>query len=117
VVGELLASPERRRAMADAARALGRPDAAAAIVDDLIAWLSPEDSGQNDDGEGGAEELPELDEREAPAETGEVPSARGVFPPDAQARRAMARRRSRPRSAAWTAGDRYYGTRAVGAWE
>ena len=35
----LLTSPERRRSMAEAARRLGRPDAAAAIVDDLLGWL------------------------------------------------------------------------------
>jgi UDP-N-acetylglucosamine--N-acetylmuramyl-(pentapeptide) pyrophosphoryl-undecaprenol N-acetylglucosamine transferase len=38
-VNELLGDRERRRAMADAARALGRPDAAAAIVDDLFSFL------------------------------------------------------------------------------
>jgi len=36
----LLTAPERRRAMASAARRLGRPDAAAAVVDDLLGWLS-----------------------------------------------------------------------------
>lgn len=35
----LLDAPARRRRMADAARAHGRPDAAAAVVDDLLAWL------------------------------------------------------------------------------
>jgi UDP-N-acetylglucosamine--N-acetylmuramyl-(pentapeptide) pyrophosphoryl-undecaprenol N-acetylglucosamine transferase len=35
----LLDEPERRHAMAAAARDRGRPDAAAAIVDDLVAWL------------------------------------------------------------------------------
>lgn len=35
----LLSSAEERRRMAKAARALGRPDAAAAIVDDLLAWI------------------------------------------------------------------------------
>jgi UDP-N-acetylglucosamine--N-acetylmuramyl-(pentapeptide) pyrophosphoryl-undecaprenol N-acetylglucosamine transferase len=38
-VNELLGDRERRRAMADAARTLGRPDAAAAIVDDLLGFL------------------------------------------------------------------------------
>ena len=38
-VGELLSAPEKRRAMAIAARRGGRPDAAQAIVDDLIAWV------------------------------------------------------------------------------
>lgn len=35
----LLTAPERRRAMANAARRLGRPDAAAAVVDDLLGWI------------------------------------------------------------------------------
>lgn len=35
----LLDNPERRRAMATASRRLGRPDAAAAIVDDLLTWI------------------------------------------------------------------------------
>jgi len=39
-LGGLLSSPDRRRAMAAAARRLGRPDAAAAVVDDLFAWLA-----------------------------------------------------------------------------
>ncbi|MGF1465745.1 MAG: undecaprenyldiphospho-muramoylpentapeptide beta-N-acetylglucosaminyltransferase [Sandaracinaceae bacterium] len=38
----LLDEPGRRRAMAEAARRHGRPDAAAAIVDDLHAWIGPE---------------------------------------------------------------------------
>lgn len=38
-VAALLDDRERRLAMAAAARAEGRPDAAAAIVDDLVAWL------------------------------------------------------------------------------
>jgi hypothetical protein len=44
-VHTLLTHPDRRRAMADAARRRGRPDAAAAIVDDLLAFLGvPNDS-------------------------------------------------------------------------
>jgi UDP-N-acetylglucosamine--N-acetylmuramyl-(pentapeptide) pyrophosphoryl-undecaprenol N-acetylglucosamine transferase len=44
-VQTLLTHPERRRAMAEAARRRGRPDAAAAIVDDLLAYLGvPNDS-------------------------------------------------------------------------
>lgn len=35
----LLGDPNRRRAMAEAARRRGRPDAAASIVDDLCEWL------------------------------------------------------------------------------
>lgn len=38
-LGDLLADPNRRRGMAEAARALGKPDAAASIVDDLCSWL------------------------------------------------------------------------------
>jgi UDP-N-acetylglucosamine--N-acetylmuramyl-(pentapeptide) pyrophosphoryl-undecaprenol N-acetylglucosamine transferase len=38
-VERLLADDDARAAMADRARALGKPDAAAAIVDDLFAWL------------------------------------------------------------------------------
>jgi UDP-N-acetylglucosamine--N-acetylmuramyl-(pentapeptide) pyrophosphoryl-undecaprenol N-acetylglucosamine transferase len=38
----LLDEPARRARMAEAARAQGRPDAAAAIVDDLLAWVGGE---------------------------------------------------------------------------
>ncbi len=38
-VGSLVTSPEKRGQMARAARGLGRPDAAAAIVDDLLSWI------------------------------------------------------------------------------
>ncbi len=38
----LLESPDRRRAMASAMRERGRPDAAAAIVDDLLLWVDGE---------------------------------------------------------------------------
>lgn len=39
VTRELLEHEDRRRTMASAARAAGRPDAAAAIVDDMLEWL------------------------------------------------------------------------------
>jgi len=39
LIGGLLADPARRQAMARVAREHGRPDAAAAIVDDMIGWL------------------------------------------------------------------------------
>jgi len=39
LVRALLDDPVRRREMADAARAHGKPDAAAAIVDDMMGWL------------------------------------------------------------------------------
>ncbi len=45
----VLDRPEHRRAMADAARNAGRPEAAAAIVDDLFRWLHRgEDSGSEE---------------------------------------------------------------------
>jgi UDP-N-acetylglucosamine--N-acetylmuramyl-(pentapeptide) pyrophosphoryl-undecaprenol N-acetylglucosamine transferase len=111
-VRDVLADPARRRAMADAARALGRPDAAAAIVDDLLAWLAP-GSGQDSDGEG-----EDGDVFKGDTEGGSL--AHALYKPvqlDGPARRGSARRRSRPHSAAWTQPDRYYGTRAVGALE
>jgi UDP-N-acetylglucosamine--N-acetylmuramyl-(pentapeptide) pyrophosphoryl-undecaprenol N-acetylglucosamine transferase len=43
----LLEQEERRRAMATAARGQGRPDAAAAIVDDLLEWLGAGSQGQS----------------------------------------------------------------------
>ena len=39
LIGDLLDDPARRQAMARAARSHGRPDAAAAIVDDMMGWL------------------------------------------------------------------------------
>lgn len=52
-VKTLLTHPERRRAMADAARRRGRPDAAAAIVDDLLSFLGiPSDSVPDPSGNG-----------------------------------------------------------------
>lgn len=41
----LVEQDERRRAMAQAARSQGRPDAAAAIVDDLLEWLGQGQGG------------------------------------------------------------------------
>lgn len=50
-VRELLRGNAQRRNMAEAARRLGRPEAAAAIVDDLCAWLGmPTDGAASDDG-------------------------------------------------------------------
>ena len=40
LIGGLLDDPSRRQAMACAARDHGRPDAAAAIVDDMMGWLA-----------------------------------------------------------------------------
>lgn len=54
----LVVSPERRRTMATAARRLGRPDAAAAIVDDLIGWLSEAGRSVATSASGGGPEEP-----------------------------------------------------------
>jgi UDP-N-acetylglucosamine--N-acetylmuramyl-(pentapeptide) pyrophosphoryl-undecaprenol N-acetylglucosamine transferase len=43
LVGGLLDDPEKRQTMAQAARDHGRPDAAAAIVDDMMGWLGSAD--------------------------------------------------------------------------
>jgi UDP-N-acetylglucosamine--N-acetylmuramyl-(pentapeptide) pyrophosphoryl-undecaprenol N-acetylglucosamine transferase len=43
LVRDLMGDPARRRAMSDAARGRGRPDAAAAIVDDVCDWLGWDD--------------------------------------------------------------------------
>lgn len=49
-VRELLRANVQRRNMAEAARRMGRPEAAAAIVDDLCAWLGvPADGASPDD--------------------------------------------------------------------
>jgi UDP-N-acetylglucosamine--N-acetylmuramyl-(pentapeptide) pyrophosphoryl-undecaprenol N-acetylglucosamine transferase len=51
-LSELLGDTEARRRMAEAARRLGRPDAAAAIVDDLCDWLGcPEVTEGEPDGD------------------------------------------------------------------
>lgn len=113
-VSRLLSQPDVRRSMADAARTFGRPDAAAAIVDDLSAWLGGA-SGDSfeDDSEGAAEDG-------TPSEANK-PSVRrllAAFPPDSTGRAATtARRRAQRRSSAWSQADRYYGARTVGAWE
>jgi UDP-N-acetylglucosamine--N-acetylmuramyl-(pentapeptide) pyrophosphoryl-undecaprenol N-acetylglucosamine transferase len=49
-VRELLSGRSRRRDMADAARKLGRPEAAAAIVDDLCAFLGVPADGSTSEG-------------------------------------------------------------------
>lgn len=46
---ELLSSAEARRNMSHAARGLGRPDAAAAIVDDLLGWFGVAESAGNEE--------------------------------------------------------------------
>lgn len=63
VVRDVVEHDERRRAMASAARLQGKPDAAAAIVDDLIEWLglaqggAAAEGGHSDD-EAGTSEPP-----------------------------------------------------------
>ena len=47
--------------MADAARRLGRPDAAAAIVDDLLGWLGVPNAGQPEPGSEGDDRGTESD--------------------------------------------------------
>jgi UDP-N-acetylglucosamine--N-acetylmuramyl-(pentapeptide) pyrophosphoryl-undecaprenol N-acetylglucosamine transferase len=112
-IGDLLADPARRRAMAEAARGLGRPDAAAAIVDDLWEWLGYAGGEEEGDDAAGAPEQ----EAESPEPRSERVALVSQFPPDAGQRRAMARRRGRRRSLAWSHADLYYGTRAVAALE
>jgi UDP-N-acetylglucosamine--N-acetylmuramyl-(pentapeptide) pyrophosphoryl-undecaprenol N-acetylglucosamine transferase len=77
-VRDLLRGTTRRRAMAEAARRLGRPDAAAAIVDDLCAWL-----GVPADGTG---------ETSEPSKLSAVPSAPPPKPEDPSARARISRR-------------------------
>lgn len=115
-IARLLENPEQRRRMAEAARALGRPDAAAAIVDDLCSWLGCASTELDSDGsglsEGGEPSEGETDESEPPARGKHL-----SFPPAADQRIARARQRPRRRSLAWSHTDRYYGTRAVGVLE
>lgn len=115
-LAELLDHPERRTAMADAARKLGRPEAAAAIVDDLCDWLGcstvdPETDCDDDDA-AADDPTPRADKSEA-----RQIATESAFPPDAGQRRIMARRRARRRSLAWSQPDLYYGTRAIAALE
>lgn len=85
VVG-LLDAPHERARMADAARAHGRPDAAAAIVDDLFAWLGgpsarakvPRATGAGTDG-GGAR-FASVDFRAGRA-ISTIPPRRSTLPP------------------------------------
>lgn len=79
----LLDDPAARRAMAERARGRGRPDAAAAIVDDLLLWLgdSREDRGEPETEEspsetGGASSLP----KEDPEGASRTASLRGSRP-------------------------------------
>ena len=118
-VSRLLSQPEERRRMAEAARSLGRPDAAAAIVDDLCAWLGCASNELDSDGEG--DDVGSIDGLHAADDDDEPgPRLHVSFPPASDQRRALAAaasRRSRRRSVAWSHTDRYYGTRAVGSLE
>lgn len=114
-LAELLDRPEQRTAMAEAARKLGRPEAAAAIVDDLCEWLGCSTVGPDSD------DSDEEAAAEPPGPTGKNEARQiateSAFPPDAGQRRMMARRRGRRRSLAWSQPDLYYGTRAIAALE
>jgi UDP-N-acetylglucosamine--N-acetylmuramyl-(pentapeptide) pyrophosphoryl-undecaprenol N-acetylglucosamine transferase len=118
-VSALLGDPERRRAMAEAARGLGHPDAAASIVDDLCEWLGCASNDELDGGlsdEGSADPLGSTPS-EPSNSNGRAASSESTFPPDAGQRRAMARKRTRRRSLAWSHTDLYYGQRAIAALE
>ncbi|MCB9627686.1 MAG: undecaprenyldiphospho-muramoylpentapeptide beta-N-acetylglucosaminyltransferase [Sandaracinaceae bacterium] len=85
LVRELLADPARRRRMADAARGRGRPDAAAAIVDDVCDWLGWADVRGGGGGQvSEADAEPVSDSDPAPAAGGDTElapkSLRGVRP-------------------------------------
>jgi UDP-N-acetylglucosamine--N-acetylmuramyl-(pentapeptide) pyrophosphoryl-undecaprenol N-acetylglucosamine transferase len=112
-VARLLTQPDERRRMAEAARTMGRPDAAAAIVDDLCAWLGCASSELEVDSSEPS------DEDDAPGSSGQkkATTKHASFPPAADQRRARVRRSSPRRSKAWSHTDRYYGTRAVGVLE
>jgi UDP-N-acetylglucosamine--N-acetylmuramyl-(pentapeptide) pyrophosphoryl-undecaprenol N-acetylglucosamine transferase len=112
-VSRLMNDPAQRLRMADAARTLGRPDAAAAIVDDLCAWLGCSTSELENDDESEDDPSTEVVEPKQSAPVRSISS----FPPAADERRANARRRQRRRSHAWSHTDGYYGTRAVGSME
>ncbi len=119
LVRTLVAVPERRRAMADAARAMGRPDAAAAVVDDLCAWLGCASSDDVDDGSDESDESFAISPEvlvHTPGEP-EPRSSLPSYPPLAGQPRRTSRRRRAVRSVAWSHTDRYYGTRAVASAE
>lgn len=113
-IARLMHEPDQRRQMAEAARALGRPDAAAAIVDDLCAWLGCASSELDEDD---ADFASDESAQAGGAAGSQAPRSYSSFPPMASERRAQARRSQRRRSFAWSHTDGYYGTRAVGALE
>ena len=75
-VRALLHDDARRMAMAAAARGRGHPDAAAAIVDDLTAWLGGAQIAGNDDGAGGDAEPSASHDEESADSTAEDADAR-----------------------------------------
>lgn len=92
-VGELVGSAEKRRTMAQAARSLGRPDAAAAIVDDLLSWIggptltrTRTTSTRDRDDDGGGMGLRELATVDFRASRGELALSRSSPPPAPSAR-------------------------------
>jgi len=66
-LSELIDHPDRRHAMAEAARSQGRPDAAAAIVDDLCSWLGHPVARSHEVDEPVCEERGETDDDSGPA--------------------------------------------------
>jgi UDP-N-acetylglucosamine--N-acetylmuramyl-(pentapeptide) pyrophosphoryl-undecaprenol N-acetylglucosamine transferase len=85
-VRSLLVGRSERRAMAESARALGRPEAAAAIVDDLCAYLGvPVDGGTGAGGEGNRS-------MEGPADPGARGSAQVELSPSVMVARGVVRR-------------------------
>jgi UDP-N-acetylglucosamine--N-acetylmuramyl-(pentapeptide) pyrophosphoryl-undecaprenol N-acetylglucosamine transferase len=85
-VRSLLVGRSERRAMAESARALGRPEAAAAIVDDLCAYLGvPVDGGTGAGGEGDRS-------MEGPADPGARGSAQVELSPSVMVARGVVRR-------------------------
>jgi UDP-N-acetylglucosamine--N-acetylmuramyl-(pentapeptide) pyrophosphoryl-undecaprenol N-acetylglucosamine transferase len=86
-VRTLLVGRSERRAMAEAARALGRPEAAAAIVDDLCAYLGVPIDGGTGAGGGGDRQA------QGPADTGARGSAQVELMPMAMSRAVVRRPR------------------------
>lgn len=82
LVRHLMSDPERRRSMSNAARGRGRPDAAAAIVDDLCDWLAWDDVRGGGGGGLEAPPAPDEEEGEAPGEPRQfaASSLRGTRP-------------------------------------
>ncbi|MBK8169999.1 MAG: undecaprenyldiphospho-muramoylpentapeptide beta-N-acetylglucosaminyltransferase [Sandaracinaceae bacterium] len=92
-VQELVADPYRRAQMAMAARRVGHPEAAAAIVDDLCAWLGCAASGASDNTDGSASGSRSGRTSEPPLSS----RPRSVPPPAGFARAKEATRRRNPR--------------------